>query len=714
MSTEASTARILVVDDSAMDRMLAQRTLEQAGFEVQVAHDGQAAVEAFPVFRPDMILMDVMMPRLDGYEACIAIRKLADGQHIPILMMTGLDDVASIHRAYEVGATDFISKPIRWPVLSYRVRYILRSTQAVRDLARSEMRLVAAQHAARLGHWDWYGDSDLVRFSDMIRILLELPDQQTTMKMVDILRSLHADDVEPVRLALQAARESGAPMRIECRLMSASHAYYHVVVQVIGRDDLLAQSQGALEVISGTMLDVTELKRSEAQSRYLAHYDTLTGLPNRQQFTDELTQALARSRRNGKHVAVLLFDLDNFKRINDSFGPSAGDEILRQIGARLSYNLRREDGVSRLGTSIDSVSLARMGGDEFTVMVCDLNLPQDAAKLAVRLLEVLRAPLSLKGQDVVLNASMGISVYPMDGDEPGTLLMNADSAMYCAKDEGGDCFKFYNKPMNATAFERLALEVNLRRALDRKEFVLHYQPKIDLAERRLTGFEVLLRWQHPAIGLVSPLDFIPLAEETGLILPIGEWVIEEACRQAMAWTEQGYPPVGIAVNLSARQFRQKDLASQIIKALEASGLPPQRLELEITESCIMQDVESAIATIVALRGLGCQVSIDDFGTGHSSLSYLKRFPVDTLKIDRSFVQGLPADTQDTSIVNAIIGMTRGLGLRVVAEGVETEEQLRYLRAQGCDEAQGFLISRPVGAASLKLLVLNGWACSEAP
>ena len=579
MTSPIEQARVLVVDDSDMDRLLASKTLEQAGHQVAVARDGREALDLVGTFKPDMVLMDVMMPVMDGFETCAELRRRPDSAHLPVLMMTGREDVESIHKAYNIGATDFISKPIRWPMLVYRVRYILRASQAVRDLA-----------------------------------------------------------------------------------------------------------------------------RSEARARYLTHYDALTGLPNRQHFTEDLTRALARMRRNRTHVGVLLLDLDNFKRINDSLGPGAGDEVLRLIGARLSDNLRTEDRVIRLGTLGEGLGLARMGGDEFTVLIADLGQPQDAAKLAIRLLEVLGEPLKFKGQDVVLHASMGIAVAPMDGQDPETLLRNADSAMYHAKHEGGNCFKFYNTPMNATAFNKLALEANLRQALERDELVLHYQPKLDLRTRRLTGFEALIRWRHPSIGMVSPLDFIPLAEETGLILPIGAWVIRQACRQMAAWIEQGHRDLTVAVNLSARQFRLTDLAEQVMQILEDEGVPPAMLELEITETCIVQDMDTAIATMTRLRSQGCRVSIDDFGTGQSSLAYLKRFPANTLKVDRSFIQGLPSDAQDAAIVKAVIGMSRGLGLTVVAEGVETQAQRDFLAAEGCEQIQGYLISKPMEPEQLDSLL----------
>lgn len=566
-------ARILIVDDSDMDRLLARRTLEQAGHVVAVARDGHEALEQATAFKPDLVLMDVMMPVMNGFDACAALRQRPDdGAHLPILMMTGLDDVDSVNRAYDVGATDFISKPIRWPVLVHRVKYILRATQAVRDLA-----------------------------------------------------------------------------------------------------------------------------RSEARARYLTHFDSLTGLPNRQHFSEDLARALARTRRSHQHVAVLLLDLDNFKRINDSLGLGAGDELLRLVGSRLTDNLRVEDRVLPMripAISDEGMSLARLGGDEFTVMTGDLTQPQDAAKLAVRLLDVLSTPLRFRNQDVVITASMGIAVSPMDGEDPATLFKNADSAMYFSKHEGGNCFKFYNAPMNASAFNKLALEVNLRQALERDELVLHYQPKLDLHTKSVSGFEALIRWRHPTLGLVPPMEFIPLAEETGLILPIGEWVVRQACRQMALWMAAGHHDLTVAVNLSARQFRQADLVEQVMAALRSADVPAHRLELEITESCIMQDLDAAIDTMRRLRERGCNVSIDDFGTGHSSLSYLKQLPVTALKVDRSFIKDLPGDLQDAAIVKAIIGMSRGLDLKVIAEGVETQAQRDFLVQEDCDEMQGYLLSQP--------------------
>jgi diguanylate cyclase (GGDEF)-like protein len=686
--------RVLVVDDSEMDRVLASRTLEQAGYAVDTASDGQAAVASFTSYRHDLVLMDLEMPGIDGFQACQAIRLLPGGANVPILMVTGREDLDAIHRAYEAGATDFVSKPVRWPVLAHRVRYMLRASQAMRDLGRSQARLLAAQQAARLGHWDWDVSGQCLHLSDMARELLGLQTADVAVSLPRVLAQLGQGEADRLMDAVRHGREAKEGLRVECRVEPYGQPVRFLLVQTAG-------PLGG-RTLSGTLLDITQLKRSEQRTRYLTQHDALTGLPNRQHASEQIAQALSRDRRTGSHAAVLMLNLDKFKRINDSFGPAGGDAVLREVAERLQRSLRAADPVLHLGGNDAAGCVARVGGDEFALLISDLARPQEAARVALRVLEALRRPVSVGGQELVVTASIGVSVFPIDGEDANTLLVNADSAMSHAKADGGDDFKFYNKPMNASALDRLSLEADLRRALARREFVLHFQPQVALATRRVVGAEALLRWAHPTQGLVSPLTFIPMAEDSGLIVPIGEWALFEACRQACTWpVAPGEAPLTVAVNLSARQFRQFALVDQVAGALAASGLAAERLELEITESCLMQDVELAIEIIAGLRRLGCRVSVDDFGTGYSSLAYLKRFPIDALKIDRSFVRGLPEDGQDGAIAATIIRMAQGLKLEVVAEGVETAAQWHWLRAQGCTVAQGFLLSRPLPAEAMR-------------
>jgi len=431
--------------------------------------------------------------------------------------------------------------------------------------------------------------------------------------------------------------------------------------------------------------DVTEHKRYEEQLEYQANHDELTGLPNRNLMHDRLTQAVTLAKRHGDQLGVLFLDVDQFKVVNDSLGHRLGDDLLKQVSQRLSHCVRNED------------TLARHGGDEFVILLADLERPEDASRIAQQIFDVLEKPLVLDGQSVTVSLSLGASIFPRDGTDAETLLKNADAAVYRAKELGRNNLQFYTKELNSRAMERLTMENQLRLALQRDELCLYYQPQLDLHTGCITGMEALVRWQHPDLGLISPGQFIPLAEETGLIVPLGDWVLEQACMQNRLWQDEDLPAVAVAVNLSARQLSQAGLQDKIRLALENSGLSSRYLELELTESTLMEEPTEMIEKMQQLKGLGIQLSIDDFGTGYSSLSYLSAFSFDKLKIDKSFVNNMSNSTHDEEIALAIIAMAHSLRLRVIAEGVETEEQFRYLQQNGCDEIQGFYYARPVPA-----------------
>ena len=434
--------------------------------------------------------------------------------------------------------------------------------------------------------------------------------------------------------------------------------------------------------------DITERKASEARIAYLAQHDPLTGLPNRTLLQDRLDQALAHAVRHGSRIAVLFLDLDRFKTINDSLGHMTGDRLLQGVALRLSDCTRETDTISR------------QGGDEFLIVLTDVDGPDDAARVAEKILDRLGPPFDIDGQLLATSFSIGIALFPDDGKCAESLMKNADTAMYHAKESGRNTYRFFDEVMNINALERLQLENALRQALDNQEFCLYYQPQVNLASGRIIGVEALLRWFNGVLGGVPPSSFIPLAEECGLIVPIGRWVLHQACRQAKAWQAQGYAPIPVAVNLSAMQFRRADMVATVREALEASGLSPQWLELELTESLLMQSGAQVENTLAELKALGVRMSIDDFGTGYSSLAYLKRFPVDCLKIDRSFVNDLIDDPDDAAIVRAVIQLGRSLRLDVIAEGTETHEQLDVLRAEGCVAAQGYVFSPPLPAEAL--------------
>jgi diguanylate cyclase (GGDEF)-like protein len=438
-----------------------------------------------------------------------------------------------------------------------------------------------------------------------------------------------------------------------------------------------------------------EVQAGKAELDYLAHHDVLTGLPNRLLFRDRLSKAIELARRQNERLAVLFMDLDKFKYINDSLGHGVGDDLLKSVARRLESCMRRSDTVSR------------QGGDEFILLLSHIAQPEDAAVTAGKILAALAPPHLIDQQELHISASIGISIYPEDGTDAEALTKSADTAMYNAKENGRDNYKFFEQEMNARAIHRQSIEASLRRALACGEFVLHYQPKIDLQSHMIVGVEALIRWQHPKLGLVPPLQFLPIAEDCGLILPIGRWVLREACLQAHAWRQAGLPPIAIAVNTSALEFRDKNFLENTRATLGDTGLEPHYLEFELTESVLMQDGEFTNSMLRALTDLGVKLAIDDFGTGYSSLSYLRRFPIDALKIDRSFVNGVTSSPDDAAIVSAVIGMGKSLKLRVVAEGVETPEQCEFLLAQHCDEGQGYYFSRPVAAKDIAALLQTG-------
>ena len=582
-NTNREHATVMVCDDDITIRLLMSETLRNIGLTVVEAQDGQEAIDKFEQYQPDMILLDVEMPYKNGFEVCRYVRQHPRGKSLPIIMITGSDDMHSIQHAYNTGATDFQSKPLKWSILAQRVRYMLRASQAFKDLSGKEKEL-----------------------------------------------------------------------------------------------------------------------------RQLAYFDTLTGLPNRQNFHEKLDKFLHLADRKDYKAAILYLDLDRFKRINDTLGHSYGDELLIKVAQRLNQNLRVSD-VLGVNNDDNVGRIARLGGDEFIIFLSEIDNRQDIAAVAERVINTLSQPTQLKQHEVVVTPSIGIAIYPDDGRTTEELLKNADTAMYHAKEKGRSCYKFYDDTMNSSALRRLTMEQQLRNAIIHNQLSLDYQPQICLHSRSVVSIEALIRWHHPVQGVISPADFIPLAEETGQIIEIGDWVIRTACRQAKEWSKQGLPPLKIAVNLSSLQFKQPQLADKVAAILEEVQLPASQLELEVTESMIMSDAKDNIARLEQLKELGVALAVDDFGTGYSSLNYLKKFPIDTLKIDRSFITDIATDNGDFGIVKAVTAMALHLRMNVVAEGIEDHQQLRLLQETDCDLVQGFLFSRPVPAEQLPEVLRRDFA-----
>lgn len=508
---------------------------------------------------------------------------------------------------------------------------------------------------------------------------------------------LITQDTEIAQL-LQKGAAGQSTRDTECLLRASNGEFRNVL---ISSESIQLDEEPCVLI---TARDVTTLKHAEQRLSYLANFDTLTGLPNRALFRDRLTQAMHRATRNKRFVGLVLLDLDRFKNVNDSLGQEAGDRLLVEVAGRLSGVLRDSDTIARgdaADPGMENSLVSHLGGDEFTVIVEDMHRAEHAAIIAHKIINIFGKPFHLQDCDIYMTSSIGVSIYPSDNEDIDELIKHADSAMHHAKQMGRNNFQSYGEHLNAQTRERLLLETELRQALEHQEFVLHYQPKLDLKNNRITGVEALLRWQHPQRGLVPPLEFIPLLEDNGLIVPVGEWVIRTACEQTVRWRESGLPPLVVAVNLSPRQFRQDHLVQRIRHILQETRLEPHYLELEITEGLLMDNSEFNLAILSELKGMGISIAIDDFGTGYSSLSYLKRFPIDVLKIDRAFVNDITADPDDAAIANAVIALGKSMHLSIVAEGVETEMQLNYLRDMGCHLAQGFLLSKPLAAGALE-------------
>jgi diguanylate cyclase (GGDEF)-like protein len=682
---------ILVVDDDSVFSLLASETLQQAGYTVRVAGTGREALAMAAAQKPDLILLDVELPDANGFDLCRRIRTANGGADLPIVMVTGHNDTESIKRAFMVGATDFIHKPVLWQILPQRVEFILRAQDNLRSLKISEQKNRTLLQAL----------PDILYIVDANGVLLEhITGEERAAESSLVGRTL--EEVMPAEAAQAARRSMVAPIDLK----SVTTCDFEVGQRADRRcfeTRLRPQADGTLLVITR---DITERRKAESRIKYLAYFDTLTGLPNRQLLMREMSRAIQAARKSATLIALLYLDLDRFKRINDNLGHAVGDALLKAVGQRLRQSIRPAD----VMTAVKDVnppgrgSVARLGGDEFVVLVSGLTEESQATAVADRIRDALGEPFECGGHRFVVTPSIGIALYPKDGADIEDLLVKADMAMYKAKDQGRNGHAFYGESMAIRSLSRLELENDLRRAFEAGDFQIHYQPKVDLATGRVVGVEALLRWHHATHGWMSPEAFIPVAEESGLIVALGEWVLRETCRQLQRWAGTDLGHLTMAVNVSVQQFAREDFVESVLRTLRQFQVQPQRLELEITESLLLRNVDDTTACMKRFRAAGLTLSIDDFGTGYSSLGYLRSFPVDALKIDRSFVKDLNVKGDGGAICAAIIALARELRLRVIAEGVETLEQVEFLRAQGCDQVQGFLMSAPLPIEELESLL----------
>ena len=683
----------LVVDDDPSLRLYMSAALKKSGFNVLEAESGEAALGLFTTGRPDLILLDLVMPGMDGFETCRAVRRLPGGRYTQILMVTGLDDNDSIETAFDAGANDFVSKPINWTILGHKGKYLLRAGQAFKELDRNRRRLAKTQELARLGNWQ----IDLVSFefscSSKASRLLGF-DGWGQISYDDFLSAIIARERDMVKEKIDQAVQSNQNIVLNYPVILPDGTQKHILNQ----GEILYKKNGEPELMLGVIQDVSRLKQAEEEIRLLAFYDSLTGLANRALFMDRLEQAIASAGRTRQKFALLFLDLDQFKLINDTLGHQIGDLLLKQVAARLKTNIRKSDTAAAPGMDSPDSVIARLGGDEFTVLLSNIDEPESAARVAARLIREIADTYHLEGHDVAMTTSVGISVFPADGTESSTLLKNADSAMYHAKKNGRNNYQFYMESLNRAATERFSMERDLNKALENEEFVLFYQPQVDLASRRIVGAEALIRWIHPLKGMIAPDTFIPIAEESGQIIDINRWVLQAACNQKRDWLHAGLKAIRVAVNLSGYKLSSQNIIGTIKEALGKDSADYQNLELEITENVLMQETRETLSTLKQIKALKLRIALDDFGTGYSSLSYLTSFPVDVIKIDRSFVMGCITEPKNLIIIKAIIAMGHSMDKRIVAEGIETEEQFSLMKALDCDEGQGYFLKHPVPAA----------------
>jgi diguanylate cyclase (GGDEF)-like protein/PAS domain S-box-containing protein len=698
--TKKAINRVLLVEDNPGDaRLLREMFNEQDSrtTELTIVQSMGDAEKYLAEDTCDIVLLDLGLPDAQGLAA--VRRAHAAAPRVPLVVLTGLDDETLATQALQEGAQDYLLKS---QIETYgTTRGLVRALRYAIERKILEDALFVEKERAQV---TLNSIGDAVACTDMSGNLtfLNLVAEKLTgwsrqeakgRPMAEVFRILDTANREIIANPMDIAVRRDRTVHLPANSILIRRDGFEIPIEdsVAPIHDREGQAAGAVIVFR----DVSAARALAVQMTHSAEHDYLTGLPNRMLLNDRISQAIALAPRHMKHVALLFLDLDGFKHINDSLGHPTGDKLLQSISERLIDCVRASDTVSR------------QGGDEFVVLLSEVEQSEDPAITARRMLEAVAQPHSIDHHDLHVTASIGVSVYPDDGLDAETLIKNADTAMYQAKENGRQGYQFFKPAMNARAVERQSIEEGLRRALERQEFELHYQPKVNLTTGAITGAEALIRWLHPTRGLVSPMDFIPVAEDCGLILPIGAWVLREACKQAQAWKDVGLPTMTMAVNVSAIEFRDKNFLAGLVATLAETGFDPRFLELELTESVLMKHATSTAIILRTLRERGIRVAVDDFGTGYSSLSYLQKFPIDAVKIDQSFVRQISTAGDDTTIVKAVIGMARGLKLRVIAEGVETAEEAAFLRAYRCEEAQGYFFSRPVPPKQFAILLKNG-------
>jgi len=701
-SVPPPTPKILIVDDDAQMLASLRLLLKANGHSVESAQGGAVAIERLQASAYDLMLLDLQMPEVDGHEVLIHVR---DNQiDTKVVVVSGESSFTTVKDALIKGAYDFVRKPYDAGELLTTINNGLQSRALERQHRAMEL---ALEESEKLHHYIVNNSPDIVYvldsqghftfINDRIEVLLGYKREELIGKHYSVL--VHEEDLAEANYVFHERRTGArASKDVELRLKvndeaRASRSFETHVLPITLHSMGMYNPQGLngqKEFIGtyGCARDITDRKRNEELITYQAYHDLLTSLPNRALFEDRIKLATAHARRYREHLAVMYLDVDRFKLVNDTLGHAMGDKLLQIVAERISRCLRAED------------TLARFGGDEFTLLLPQIKTKEDAESVATKILESVRAPIHIDSHEIFISASIGIALYPQSGEAMETLVKSADIAMYHVKSTGKDGFCFFCEEMNESYASHLSVERDLHRALEQNQFEMFFQPKVNSLTCKIVGMEALIRWFHPEKGMVMPGDFIPLAEQTKLIVPIGDWVFRATCVEICRWRDHGLPKIKVSINISAIQIEHDDFVRKIVSALDEYNLSGDYIEIEITEYGLMKNRENAIQKLLKLRDLGISIAIDDFGTGYSSLNYLHRLPVNTIKIDRSFVKDIEPDTRQTCIVDAIAAMAKGLKMHMVAEGVETVEQLTYLQNLGCVEVQGFLFCTPLSAQAI--------------
>ena len=687
----------LLADDDAGIQLTLCALLEQKGYKVTIVGNGVAAVNALSDNKFDIVLLDIRMPEMDGFEACKSIRELENGKNVPILMLTGQDDTESIKKSFEVGATDFVAKPINYVLMGFRIDYIVRASNMAEELRKSQQRSSYAQRIANLGHIEWNLNHEIVHCSKGISEILMLPEQAAFTHFDHFIDCVYPDDKARVKYAIYQSLLKGNALNLEHRVIRADGSVRFVLQ--ISEQRLDPKTPDRMVV---TMQDITDRIDTEKRIHALAYYDDLTGLPNRSFLIQHLEQLLKGASRYQTTTAVIVFGVDKFDKVVESLDHDSAENLIKMIAERVKNSCRESDLLSRQpfgNQAEEEISYqqltAKLRNDEYVIVLSEINSLQAASVFLQRLMEQFKQAFQLKERNIYVTTTAGISLAPIDGNSTNQLIKFAEIAKGFANKEGSGNFRYFKQELNDQVTRKFSLANDLRKALKQETLEVHYQPKVSLLDDTLVGVEALCRWNHPTMGAISPEEFIEIAEEEDLIGELGKWVLKTACNQLLEWQTKLKCEFSVSVNISPKQLLDEQAMKQIVDFISDSPISNKLVEFELTESTLLANFETSLELLNQFIKMGCGLAIDDFGTGYSSLSYLGKLPAKTLKIDKSFIRSVDSNNQYTAIVSGIIKLAHSLGMTVIAEGVETDIQKANLAQQQCDEIQGNLVSLPL-------------------